>query len=200
MMKKFSAIFVIAALLAVASPASAFVFPSNNNGGDINITVDNHAYVDNDVSTKADTGDNSSRGGSAKSRASASGWFSDATSSARGGNGGRIETGNADSSSTVLNDVNVNDISVEADCGCKGDINVDLDNGAVVKNDVSTKADSGDNSSTGGRSRSKARASHGGDATSTSTGGNGGEVETGDADSVSDVRTYVNTNIVRVVR
>jgi hypothetical protein len=108
-MKKFTAMFAIAALMLVASPVSAFF-----GGSDVEVKVYNDAYVKNVIDTKADTGDNSSQGGDARSKARASGWFSDANSTARGGNGGAVDTGDAISTTYVENVVNDNDVSVRA--------------------------------------------------------------------------------------
>jgi hypothetical protein len=105
-----------ALLLTMAGPAFGNWWWMGGN----DVDIDNHAFVMNDVYTKADSGDNSIGGKYV--------W------------GGSIRTGAATAGSTVGNDVNSSFV------GCACDKDVDIDNHAFVMNDVYTKADSGDNS------------------------------------------------------
>ena len=93
---------------------------------DLTLDIDNDAWVDNDVYTKADTGDNYIGHG-------------------EGDDDALIDTGKATAVSVVTNDVNFNLVDL---CGCLGDfddVDIDIDNDAHVDNDVYTKADTGDN-------------------------------------------------------
>src|SRR3989344_1759229 len=83
---------------------------------------------------------------------------------------------------------------------CGGEVEIELENNAVINNSVNTSADTGNNTSNGGRAKSKAKAKSGGNANSTATGGNGGTIITGNANAYSGVLNNVNTNIVRVRR
>jgi hypothetical protein len=117
-MKKFAALAGSAVmLLSMASTTFAF-FPFF---GSDDVSIRNYGRVTNDVETRADSGDNS-----------IGGMFV---------GGGRITTGNALATSSVLNDVN----STVLGCGClDGDLTIH--NYGRVYNDVDTKADTGDNS------------------------------------------------------
>ena len=83
---------------------------------------------------------------------------------------------------------------------CGGDVEIDIENNAVISNSVNTSADTGNNTSNGDRAKSKAKAKSSGNANSTATGGNGGTIITGNANAYSGVLNKVNTNIVRVRR
>ncbi len=144
-----------AVLLGSAIPA----FANHSNRG-LSVDIDNdNAYVKNVVYTKADTGDNEIRG-------------------RRGGvRNSDINTGDAWASSTVYNTVNQNVIDL---CGClnrRGGVKVEIDNDdATVKNYVTTKADTGDNSIYGKRVRRS-------------------DITTGNAGAEAYVDSVVNSNI-----
>ncbi|PJE64665.1 MAG: hypothetical protein COU90_02390 [Candidatus Ryanbacteria bacterium CG10_big_fil_rev_8_21_14_0_10_43_42] len=153
------------------------------------------------------------------------------------GFGGSITTGGALSTALVENHVNSNETEVDA-CGCEeepvveepsgegvevlnengghhgDDVFVMNKNRARVKNYVSSKADSGDNSAdgstggNGGNGGSVSNAGKGNDADDNTTGpaGNGGTgsegglIQTGAANSLTGVVNYVNRNITRITR
>lgn len=213
-MKKIIAIAAVLGFALSASTASAifFPFPSSSSELDINVDVNNDAYVKNVVDTTASTGGNSSMGGSARNRVKGG---SVSGTAANGGETGDIDTGNAVATAYVDNYVNDNDVKVKSDCGCKGDadINVDLENDATVKNYVDTKAKTGYNTSVGGNASNKVRAkssshswfsfwgsSNNNVEDTEANGGDAGEITTGDADAWSEVVNVVNSNVVRVRR
>ncbi|MCK5060097.1 MAG: hypothetical protein KAR00_03095 [Candidatus Pacebacteria bacterium] len=201
-MKKALALFAVLALVVAAVPAEASWWWWGSN--DITVNNNSSATVSNTVTTVADTGANDANGGDARSRAYGRG----ADSYARGGNGGDIDTGNADATAYVGNYVNSNDTRVVTDCGCTGDVTVNNNSSAGVYNTVDTLALTGGNIADGGDANSKAKSSsygyyhyHGGSsADSDAFGGSGGFVETGNADSYSDVVNVVNQNVTRVIR
>ena len=171
-MKKIIAIGTTLTFLVSAVPAFASHWSSN----DIDIEVKNKdTTVINTVNTSASTGGNQANGGSG------------------GGNGGVILTGNAWATSGVLNDVNSTVVKVKTDCGCKGDVDVKVENkDTTVTNNVTTKAKTGYNDANGG---SGSHHHHGG-----SNGGDGGTIVTGDADALATVVNVVNSTVVRVRR
>lgn len=136
-----------AVFLLLAAPAGATWFGWGND----EVTVRNSAYVKNSVTTRADTGDNSVHGKYV--------W------------GGAILTGTAFAGSSVANDVNYTGIG----CGCADDVTVT--NRATVRNYVTTKADTGDNSVGGYKVF-------------------GGDIWTGSADAEAMVSNFVNTTLV----
>ena len=215
-MKKFIAGMSILALIAVASPASATWWDWNNS--DINVNVTNGAYVKNDVDTTASTGGNSANGGDAGNttyggnvRHSDDRNTAGNTSNANAGSGGTVVTGDAVATSNVGNDVNSNDVKIKVVCGCENnvdDVNVNLNNGAKVKNYVDTKAKTGHNDANGGNAGNQTT---GGNVrysdddntagnTSNANAGSGGVVVTGWADAYSTVVNVVNSNVVRIRR
>jgi hypothetical protein len=113
-------ILVLVALLAmVAAPAFAFRMPSS----DVEVENDNHAYINNDVTAIAKTGDNEIEA-----------------------RGGVIRTGYAIATAGVENTVNTNDTKLRVPCiGCTGDVEVENDNHVKLLNDVTAVADTGDN-------------------------------------------------------
>lgn len=136
-------------LSATAVPAFASHWQWNN---DDDVNISNWASVKNYVTTKANTGDNSISGKYVF--------------------GGEINTGEAAAVSDVYNLVN----TVELGCDCvDGDLNIS--NGASVKNYIYTKADSGDNSISGKVV-------------------GGGSIDTDDATAGSFVSNVVNTVLV----
>ncbi len=204
------------ALVAVASPAFANGYWWNNS--DINVNVTNGAYVKNDVDTTASTGGNDANGGDAGNTTTGGNVKNSDddntagnTSNANGGTGGTILTGDAVATSLVGNDVNSNKVKITVGCGCENnvdDINVNLNNGAKVKNYVDTKAKTGKNDANGG---SAGNNTTGGNVkysddnntagnTSNANAGSGGIIVTGWADSLSTVVNTVNSNIVRIRR
>jgi len=140
-----------AMLLATAGPALAYRHYHHWWSRSDDVSISNYASVYNTVYTQADTGDNRIGG--------------------RCVLGGEIETGTATAKSDVLNQVNSNEVS----CGCDGDVGVR--NSARVRNTVTTRADTGDNS-VGGRMVF------------------GGAIGTGNAGATSIVTSVVNTNLV----
>jgi uncharacterized membrane protein len=122
-------ILVAVALFAmVASPAFAtFFFPMPSS--DVEVENENHAYVSNDVTAVAKTGDNEIEGGR-----------------------GTIRTGDAIATALVTNTVNTNDTRLRVPCiGCNGDIEVENENSVKLHNDVTAVAKTGDNEIEAGR-------------------------------------------------
>jgi len=95
------------------------VVMAHRRGGD-DVSIRNYGRVTNDIETRADSGDNSIGGKLVR--------------------GGRIETGKVEAYSDIFTDVN----STVLGCGCTDDLSIR--NYGKVRNDVETKADSGDNS------------------------------------------------------
>ena len=164
------------------TPALASHWSSSN----ISVDVDNSAYVKNIVNTDASTGGNVANGGNANG------------GNANGGNGGVIVTGNADAISTVLNDVNSTYTKVTASCGCRGNIDVDVDNNATVKNYVNTDASTGGNTANGGDATGSS--SHHHHHSSTANAGDGGTIVTGNAYADGAVGNLVNSTVTRTRR
>ena len=215
-MKKLIALVEVVAFLASAAPAFA------NGDADIYISVKNDGTtVKNYVTTTSDTGGNASIGGGASTSVSGGNVKNSddnntagngGGNSSTGGNGGKVKTGDAISTSLVLNDVNSTDIKVKTSCECDdGKIKIKVRNeDTYVKNKVTTTADTGWNSSVGGgattdvsggnvkNSDDNNTAGNGGG--NSSTGGDGSKVKTGNADSLSSVVNVVNSTTVRVRR
>jgi len=194
----------VAILGAVAFLASAgAVHADDHRTRDIVVRTNNSAYVQNSVQTHANTGHNTSVGGDASVLVRGRG---NDNNGARGGNTGEIKTGDATAKSVVTNNVNGTDVRVDADCGCRGDVRIHTQNEAVVGNSVMTAADSGNNTSVGGNADTDVRSwwrrgrNRVGNDRNNATGGSAGEVDTGDATSVSDVLNSVNQTMVRVTR
>ncbi len=184
-MKKIIAVVSVFALIALGTSAFA---SEGWVGGDvytkIKVKIHNDAKVDNDVSTVANTGENSADAdvdgvGAGSQRAK----------------GGRIDTGEAAAWSGVLVGVNANDVLIDTSgCGCERDgdtttkIKVDLKNKAKVDNDVSTVANTGGNSADA-------------DVDGVGTGSQrakGGKITTGNADAMSEVGVIANTTVVTI--
>ena len=146
-MQKFIATTVGVALAFTAMPALAGWWSSS----DITVKNTNTATVGNEVITSASTGDNTSNGGKATNDVSGKG--SNGDNSATGGNGGAIGSGVAIATSLVSNDVNSNTTKIKTSCGCKGDITVKNRNTATVENAVATVADTGSNTTNGGKAK-----------------------------------------------
>ena len=125
------------------------VMASRRHGDEVSIR--NYARVTNDVETKADSGDNEISGRVVRR--------------------GRIETGNASATSDVFSDVNTTSLG----CGCADDLTIR--NNARVRNDVDTRADSGDNEIHGHYV-------------------GGGVIDTGRAHAEGLVTNYVNSTLV----
>jgi hypothetical protein len=173
------------ALSLSAGQASAnwsFYQPSS----DTTVSNVNSGTVFNTVSVKASTGDNSANGGHGGSSFN---WYSNNTPK-----GGSVTTGAVSASTLVTNQVNYNESTVKADCGCSGDITVGNVNSGVVYNTTYVKANSGDNSAKGGGS------SHFSWWGGSNAGGEGGTIKTGTADSYGEVANIVNTNVTRITR
>lgn len=133
-------------------------------GGDIEVDTDNCAVVKNDVTVVADTGDNEIEGGK-----------------------GFIMTGDAGALADVFTVTNENITRIKAPCAdCSGDVTVDNDNHAFVKNDVTVVADTGDN-------EIESSGHHHG-------GSGGGFILTGDAGALATVVTKTNINLTRIRR
>lgn len=115
---------VAGAMLAAASPVGAIWW-----GSDDAYVKNADTYVKNVVETKADTGDNTIHG------KYVGGWFAMP----------KISTGDADAYAQLSNAVNLTTL---AGCGCFDDVTV-KNWDTTVKNYVTTKADTGDNSISG---------------------------------------------------
>ena len=214
---------IIATATGLAMAFSAMPAFANGEGwhwwSSNDITVDNYnkASVSNTVVTSASTGGNSADGGNAYNSVSGgSVYYSDDDNTAGngrnkavGGDGGFIYTGNAIATSLVVNDVNNTTTKIKADCGCKGDITVTNKNKAYVTNAVITDADSGDNTADGGKAKNRVSGGSvewssddniAGNDGNKAHGGNGGEVWTGNADSLASVVNVVNTTVTRIRR
>jgi len=160
-----------AILLGTAMPAFAGQ-RYNRSNDELDVNQHNSAVIINDVDTKADTGDNSVGGGMNFVRSLFHGGSS---------GGGRIVTGDALADALVQTTANENSATVDVRCGCFDDVDVHQGNHAFVLNDVETKADTGDNSVSGG-----------------SKWGRGSVIRTGDATAVGTVQTLVNRNVAVV--
>src|SRR3989344_4836055 len=190
-MKKIIAIATIAAFVLSASTASAWHWSSS----DITVNNNNGAYVKNNVTTVADTGSNVAIGGSVSNKVEGD---DNINNDANGGGGNAaVTTGAASAGSMVENYVNKNTTKVNADCGCKGDVEVNNYNRAKVKNNVLTSADSGYNQAFGGDVKNKVK---GDDNENNDADGSGGaaSVKTGSADAGTSVVNVVNKNLTRV--
>ena len=157
-MKRIIVASMLVSVLAVAMPVMAFGgfhMPSS----DIKVESENNATVTNTVNVSASTGSN-------------------------GASGGTIVTGNAGAEADVLNMVNSNETTVKASCGrCSGDVKVESENNATVKNTVNVSASTGSNSVSGSRHH-----------------GSGALIITGDAGALGVVDNYVNSNVTRIRR
>jgi len=166
-MKKLLASSTILTMMMVAMPALAY---GGHHGSDSDVRVenDNWACVSNTVDVTAQTGGNE-------------------VVSVKGGDntGGDIDTGDAWATSYVGNTVNSNETKIKASCrrGCTGDVKVENDNGAMVRNEVDITAQTGGN-----------------EIITVKGGSNSGDIDTGIADAYSEVINVVNTNITRVRR
>lgn len=153
-----------AAALMLASVVPALAYEGHRSrGGDVELNIQNEdTNVRNRVLTVSNTGLNEVEGGNSRHHS--------------GGSTASINTGNAWSSSDVLNDVNSNDVDL---CGCLsdrrgGDVEVDVENEDTnVSNRVLTVSNSGLNEIEGR-----------------------GRIRTGNAGSESIVTNVVNTNVV----
>ena len=86
----------------------------------------------------------------------------------------------------VQTTANENSATVDVRCGCFDDVDVHQGNHAFVLNDVETKADTGDNSVSGGSSSRHHHKS------------GGSVIRTGDATAIGTVQTLVNRNVAVV--
>ena len=183
-------------------------------GGDTEVSNDNSAIVNNNVTVVASTGDNTATGGSGNNGGSSGSTVAVGGSNATGGDGGwgggnaLVVTGNATANTVVFNltNTNITRINSRGNC-CYGDVDVDNDNHARIKNRVKVEAETGDNDAEGGSGND------GGDAGSTvavngsnatggwaGDGGGNAQIQTGHAYSSANVRNIVNTNTTRVRR
>ncbi|OIO32741.1 hypothetical protein AUJ44_01575 [Candidatus Nomurabacteria bacterium CG1_02_47_685] len=166
-MNKIIAGVATATLFAIASPVFASTGHGwfySNNGGDITVTNNNSAHVQNTVAVNANTGYNTADGGNGDqggNGGNATGSPANAGNGGaggRGGNGGEIHTGNAIATSYVTNNVNRNKTVVTDGCGCdssfghngQGDITVSNTSRARVANMVAVNANTGYNTADGG--------------------------------------------------
>lgn len=187
-MKKLIAFASAAAFLVSAVPALA-------NGSGVTVENNNAAYVKNEVTTVASTGDNVSLGGSSVNKVK--GHDNDNNTS-NGGNGGSITTGNASAGTVVSNTVNTNRTKVKQPCECEGEVKVENNNRAKVKNYIGTFADTGLNLTAGGSTENKVKGAHNDD--NEANGGDSGSVNTGNADAWTSVTNIVNKNVTRIRR
>ncbi len=193
-----------------------------NGGGDGDTTVynENYAYVENSVTTVANTGGNSVNGGAGGSAGNGGSVVDsdDDNAGGMGGNGGNggaggtITTGAAIAGTELTNIVNYNDTTIDR-CACSGggDGNDTVYNGnvAYVGNGVLTFADSGANMAAGG---SSADAGNGGSVVNSGdnntggaggksgNGGAGGSISTGMSASWTGITNLVNQNITLIKR
>lgn len=203
-MKKLIATVALAAFALSASSASAFYFPYFQQSSDIEVKNASSASVTNVVTTSANTGANSSFGGSAKNKVFGKG--TNGSNEATGGDSD-VATGDAWAASMVGNDVNTTKTKVSADCGCKGDITVKNKNSASVTNLVDTYANTGSNVSAGGDAKNKVSGTqyswwwgnNGNNGSNEATGGDS-DVVTGDAGAEATVVNTVNHTVTRIVR
>lgn len=129
-----------ALLLSSAIPALASNNHERNRGG-VEIEVDNHANVRNNVLTLSNTGFNAIGGVNYERH--------------HNNSGGSINTGDALAQTSVLNDVNYTNVDL---CGCLASrhgsrVEIDVDNHANVTNNVATVANTGFNYAGSGRIR-----------------------------------------------
>src|SRR3989338_2927516 len=113
-MKKLIALVAVVAFLASAAPALAG-HGHHWSSSDITVSNSSSASVTNNVNTSANTGYNTANGGSASNTVSGSGhhWHhgggsSNCDNDATGGEGGYIDTGNAEAGSSVITVANTN--------------------------------------------------------------------------------------------
>jgi len=189
-MKKAIAFVSTAAFLASGVVASAYFpwhMPAPTPTNNTTVTSVNDSTVSNVVNTSANTGGNYTKGGMATGK------------NANGGDAVSL-TGNAAAAASVTNFVNKNDVDVDG-CGCTSNSNntvtVASVNTAGVYNTVNTSANTGSNTTKGGKATSNNSGwmwfSMGG----TANGGDTGS-STGDALAASEVFNVVGTNVVRV--
>ncbi|MBI2024446.1 hypothetical protein HYT00_03615 [Candidatus Giovannonibacteria bacterium] len=208
------------ALSLYASPVLAsYEHHWSSSDNDVNVSNTNSAAVKNYVDVSASTGGNTAdagNGGSAGNGGTVSNASDDNTggnggNAGSGGTGGIITTGDAGAAAIVANDVNSNRTRVVADCGCRGDndVNVGNNNRAYVKNDVDARAKTGRNQANGGDAGSAGNGGTVSNASDDNTGGNGGnagsggtggDILTGSAGSLATVFNTVNSNVTRIRR
>ena len=223
-MKKFIAVFAVLSMVVSASPALASGW--HHSSSDIEVENDNGAVVINNVESGANTGNNyaggadGGNGGNGGNIRNGDDDVEDSTTG-NGGNGGNagaasgglVMTGDAGSEAGVLNVVNSNATSVRTSCGCRGEIEVENDNHALVVNHVGSGANTGDNEAKGADGGSggnggninnndgeEVEDSDTGNGGNGGTAGEGGLVDTGSAYSRAGSVTIVNTNLTRVRR
>lgn len=133
-----------AAALLLSSVVPAFAYGGHHHNG-VDIDVENHARVTNNVLTLANTGFNEVSNNDSLDSFSEE----DHRDHHRGGS---ITTGNAWAGASVVNDVNFTQVDL---CGCRdlGKVEIDVDNNAHVNNNVLTVANSGFNYVDSGRIR-----------------------------------------------
>lgn len=165
------------------SSASASLMPRHwfhHDSSDIEVNSSNDAYVLNDVEANSNTGDNEANyNGSGKKHHRS--YHQSLWGNGGSNNGlGEIITGNAVSDNLVGTTANENDIEITADCGCKGDIEVNSRNRADVRNYVTADSNTGYN-----------EANHNGGT---------GAIETGNAQSFNTVSNLLNSNVIKITR
>ena len=142
---------------------------------DTEVRIDNRANIKNDVDARANTGHNDAN---------------------RNGRTGAITTGNAFSNG--LSDIYTNGSDVTVDATWRGETNVGIRNQAMLRNDVSSIADTGNNvanengGSVGNMSKCHPRV--------TVTRSGSGEINTGRAESMGSAWTEANMSSVKIRR
>lgn len=172
--------FAFAFALSFSAASASFMFPHfpMHQSSGIEVNSSNDAYVLNDVSATANTGDNEANHNGDSKKKHRGYW---GAWSYGGGSGlGEIMTGDAFADNTVDTTANSNDIEIDSDCGCKGKIKVNADNQASVKNYVTASANTGYNV-----------ANHNGGT---------GSITTGDALAQNSVANLLNSNVIKITR
>ncbi|MFH0804414.1 MAG: hypothetical protein V1896_02335 [Candidatus Zambryskibacteria bacterium] len=190
-MKKLIALVAVAAFVLTATPALAWY----GGGSEIEVENDNHAVVINDTTAVANTGGNTAYGSGG---VGGNAMFGSNANGGSGSNSGDIDTGTAVAKAKTVNVVNSNVTSVKVPCRCKGDIEVENDNGAFLKNDTVASADTGYNIA-GGDGGNAGTAKFGSNANGGS-GSNSGDIDTGTAVAKAKTVNVVNTNLTRIRR
>lgn len=158
-------------------------YPSGDVTSSVSVSNDNHAYVETNAGTIANTGGNS-----------AGAWSISGSGSSRA-KGGMIVTGDATATTDISVGVNSNDTTIDqSGCGCEldGDLilntNVSNSNHAKVKSNAFTVSNTGLN---------KADALSG--SGSGSSRAKGGMIATGKATAVTTVGVIANVNLTSIM-